>query len=115
MSVWFRGGKSKKIPVWWSKSRDYAEFYEGELFRLEMQDTDRILDLADIGVDVDAEFLVDAGLPVPRTSSGEMYEWAEKSWRELQALGFAGVIVKQWHADFGDRAYTSLLLWESTG
>jgi hypothetical protein len=40
-----------------------------------------------------------------------MYEWAERSWQALRDKGYSGVIVKQWHADFDDKSYTSLLYW----
>ena len=108
--TWFRGGKSREIPpVWWAKSRVYAEFYGDEVFELEPDGT--LLDLSAMGVDIDEEALKRGALETPYTTSGEMYEWAEKSWKTLREAGYSGVIVKQWHANFGDTAYTSLLYW----
>jgi hypothetical protein len=69
-----------------------------------------LLDLRSVGIDVPED---QEGLPfrVTTLTSGEMYEWAEKSWRYLRNDGFDGVIVKQWHAELSAKPYAALLLW----
>jgi hypothetical protein len=102
---WYRGGPLGDKPRWLTPSRAVADFYGPPVHECAVAGT--ILDLRQMGVDVD-----DDAVPVQvETSSGEAYEWAELAWKELRRLGYDGVMVKQWHADFGGQAYTALLYW----
>lgn len=105
--IWFRGGGRKRGKAeWFAESETIAAFY-GVVEAIHIGDEWNLLDLTEHGVDVPEE-----GLPVDaRTSSGEMYEWAEKSWKELRGMGYDGVVVRQWHADYSDEPYTALLFW----
>lgn len=110
VQMWWRAGP-RRYPMWLTTSREYAQFYGSPIYSVQV--AGNILDLSDV---TDVDVPEDVELPVMRrTSSGEMYEWAEKAAKELQEMGYDGVIVWQWHADYGpeEEPQKTLLLFEA--
>jgi hypothetical protein len=101
--------------IWLAADEDYARFFGGEDVR-PYRVAGNVLDLSEMDIDVDVDAMVDSGVPRDtaeiRTSSGELYEWAERAAWELQDLGYDGVIVYQQHYQYGPESQRTILVFD---